>query len=187
VLEHEVAGGDTLQMLAVRHGVSVPCLKRLNNLMSDHALHSRRQLFIPGAARSGHTPLVATHNAARLAAGAHHHHYCLRACAPVCAPLCVLSAAVASQEQLVGRLVRFHFCATIKRDFAVLLPAARRASLDAREQLRADVLERQHHGAAHEPAPRPAARAGRAKVGLCCARHACMAWPGALRPYECPV
>lgn len=50
VREHAVQRSDTLQMLAVRHGVTVPCLKRLNNLMSDHALHSRTQLFIPGAA-----------------------------------------------------------------------------------------------------------------------------------------
>lgn len=49
VREHVVARTDSLQMLAVRHGVSVPCLKRVNNLMSDHALHSRTQLYIPGA------------------------------------------------------------------------------------------------------------------------------------------
>jgi LysM repeat protein len=44
-----VQRGDSLQALAVRHGVTVPCLKRVNNLMSDHALHSRTQLYIPGA------------------------------------------------------------------------------------------------------------------------------------------
>jgi hypothetical protein len=35
-------------MLAVRHGVSVPCLKRLNNIMTDHSLASRSTLWIPG-------------------------------------------------------------------------------------------------------------------------------------------
>lgn len=48
VREHVVQRADSLQMLAVRHGVTVPCLKRVNNLMSDHALHSRTSLFIPG-------------------------------------------------------------------------------------------------------------------------------------------
>lgn len=48
VREHVVQRADSLQMLAVRHGVTVPCLKRVNNLMSDHALQSRLSLFIPG-------------------------------------------------------------------------------------------------------------------------------------------
>lgn len=48
VREHVVQRTDSLQMLAVRHGVTVPCLKRVNNLMSDFSLHSRTQLFIPG-------------------------------------------------------------------------------------------------------------------------------------------
>jgi hypothetical protein len=48
VREHVMQRADSLQMLAVRHGVTVPCLKRVNNLMSDHALHSRTSLFIPG-------------------------------------------------------------------------------------------------------------------------------------------
>lgn len=51
VRQHQVLRTDTLQMLAVRHGVTVPCLKRVNNLMTDHALHSRTHLFIPGGVR----------------------------------------------------------------------------------------------------------------------------------------
>jgi hypothetical protein len=48
VRQHVVLRTDTLQMLAVRHGIDVPGLKRVNNLMTDHSLHSRTHLFIPG-------------------------------------------------------------------------------------------------------------------------------------------
>lgn len=48
VRQHAVVRTDTLQMLAVRHGIDVPTLKRVNNLMTDHSLHSRTHLFIPG-------------------------------------------------------------------------------------------------------------------------------------------
>uniref|UniRef100_A0A383VBY3 F-box domain-containing protein n=1 Tax=Tetradesmus obliquus TaxID=3088 RepID=A0A383VBY3_TETOB len=51
VRQHVVLRTDTLQMLAVRHGLDVPGLKRVNNLMTEHSLHSRTHLFIPVASR----------------------------------------------------------------------------------------------------------------------------------------
>lgn len=48
VMLHHVQRTDTLQMLAVRYGVDVTTIKRVNNLMSDHSLHSRQHLYIPG-------------------------------------------------------------------------------------------------------------------------------------------
>ena len=42
VLCHALQGRDTLAALAVRHGTDVTALKRLNNLLSDGALASRR-------------------------------------------------------------------------------------------------------------------------------------------------
>lgn len=52
VRQHVVLRTDTLQMLAVRHGTDVPGLKRVNNLMTEHSLHSRSHLFIPGVCRA---------------------------------------------------------------------------------------------------------------------------------------
>eukprot|EP00877_Chromochloris_zofingiensis_P003472 jgi/Chrzof1/13125/Cz07g20230.t1 len=51
VMLHHVQRTDTLQMLAVRYGVDVTTIKRVNNLMSDHSLHSRQHLYIPVANR----------------------------------------------------------------------------------------------------------------------------------------
>lgn len=48
VYQHTVQRTDTLQMLAVRHNTDVPSLKRLNNIISEHSLHSRTNIFIPG-------------------------------------------------------------------------------------------------------------------------------------------
>eukprot|EP00879_Flechtneria_rotunda_P004941 GHRR01005215.1.p1 GENE.GHRR01005215.1~~GHRR01005215.1.p1 ORF type:complete len:254 (+),score=72.86 GHRR01005215.1:157-918(+) len=47
--QHMVQHADSLQMLAVRYGTDLPMLKRVNNLMTDHSLHSRTHLFIPVA------------------------------------------------------------------------------------------------------------------------------------------
>ncbi|KAG2435804.1 hypothetical protein HXX76_007000 [Chlamydomonas incerta] len=68
VSRHEVARGDSPTSLAVRYGVSVTAIKRLNNLISDHSLHSRTAVYIP------------VPNAACLA-GAHVlFEYCRNAC-----------------------------------------------------------------------------------------------------------
>jgi LysM repeat protein len=45
---HQVQRFDTLQMLAVKYGLDLPTLKRTNNLMTDHSIHSRTHLFVPG-------------------------------------------------------------------------------------------------------------------------------------------
>ncbi|KAG2451221.1 hypothetical protein HYH02_003828 [Chlamydomonas schloesseri] len=68
VSRHEVARGDSPTSLAVRYGVSVTAIKRLNNIISDHSLHSRTAVYIP------------VPNAACLA-GAHAlFEYCRNAC-----------------------------------------------------------------------------------------------------------
>eukprot|EP00198_Chlamydomonas_reinhardtii_P002777 XP_001692113.1 predicted protein [Chlamydomonas reinhardtii] len=68
VSRHEVARGDSPTSLAVRYGVSVTAVKRLNNLISDHSLLSRSAVYIP------------VPNAACLA-GAHVlFEYCRNAC-----------------------------------------------------------------------------------------------------------
>ncbi|KAF8058099.1 F-box protein [Scenedesmus sp. PABB004] len=48
---HAVARGDSLAALAVRSGQDVHSIKRANNLMSDHSLHSRTHIFIPVTGR----------------------------------------------------------------------------------------------------------------------------------------
>ncbi|KAG2494445.1 hypothetical protein HYH03_007497 [Edaphochlamys debaryana] len=47
VRRHPVCRTDTLPSLAVRHGCAVTAIKRLNNLISDHSLHSRTAVFLP--------------------------------------------------------------------------------------------------------------------------------------------
>lgn len=41
VLCHRLEGKETLAAVAVRHGCDVVALKRINNLLSDHAMYSR--------------------------------------------------------------------------------------------------------------------------------------------------
>lgn len=47
VLKHPVKKGETLPMLAVKYGVDVTTLKRMNNIMTDHSLMSRIVVYIP--------------------------------------------------------------------------------------------------------------------------------------------
>ncbi|EFN56056.1 hypothetical protein CHLNCDRAFT_52157 [Chlorella variabilis] len=47
VLCHRLEGKETLAAVAVRHGCDVVALKRINNLLSDHAMYSRSHLFVP--------------------------------------------------------------------------------------------------------------------------------------------
>lgn len=42
-----VAARDTLSALAVRHGTDTGTLRRLNNIISDHTLASRTEIFVP--------------------------------------------------------------------------------------------------------------------------------------------
>ncbi|XP_068648619.1 F-box protein At1g55000 [Aristolochia californica] len=44
---HRLVRGDTVASLAVKYSVQVMDLKRLNNMMSDHGIHSRERLLIP--------------------------------------------------------------------------------------------------------------------------------------------
>lgn len=47
------ARGDTLSALALRHGTDPGTLRRLNNIISDHTLASRTEIFVPvGAAEA---------------------------------------------------------------------------------------------------------------------------------------
>ncbi|XP_058073713.1 F-box protein At1g55000 [Magnolia sinica] len=46
-ISHRLARGDTVAGLAVRYSVQVMDIKRLNNMMSDHGIHSRERLLIP--------------------------------------------------------------------------------------------------------------------------------------------
>lgn len=48
VKRHVVVKGDTLASIAVRCHSNINVLKRMNNMTSDHALHSRSHLWIPG-------------------------------------------------------------------------------------------------------------------------------------------
>lgn len=48
VHRHEVGPTDSLQRLAVRYGSTLPAIKRVNNLMTDHSLHSRAYVYVPG-------------------------------------------------------------------------------------------------------------------------------------------
>lgn len=51
VVQHQVSRTDTLTMLAVRHGCSVADVKRVNQLMSEHSLHSRHCVYVPVGSR----------------------------------------------------------------------------------------------------------------------------------------
>lgn len=46
-VSHRVVRGDTVASLAVKYSVQVMDIKRLNNMMSDHGIHSRERLLIP--------------------------------------------------------------------------------------------------------------------------------------------
>ncbi|KAK1258948.1 F-box protein [Acorus gramineus] len=46
-ISHRIVRGDTVPGLAVRYDVQVMDIKRLNNMMSDHGIHSRDRLLIP--------------------------------------------------------------------------------------------------------------------------------------------
>ncbi|EEF49837.1 F-box protein At1g55000 [Ricinus communis] len=46
-ISHKIVKGDTVASLAVKYSVQVMEIKRLNNMMSDHGIHSRERLLIP--------------------------------------------------------------------------------------------------------------------------------------------
>ncbi|KAI9084801.1 hypothetical protein K1719_033207 [Acacia pycnantha] len=46
-ISHRLVRGDTVTSLAVRYSVQVMDIKRLNNMMSDHGIFSRKRLLIP--------------------------------------------------------------------------------------------------------------------------------------------
>ncbi|KVI01727.1 F-box protein At1g55000 [Cynara cardunculus var. scolymus] len=46
-ISHRLVRGDTVASLAVKYTVQVTDIKRLNNMMSDHGIHSRDRLLIP--------------------------------------------------------------------------------------------------------------------------------------------
>ncbi|EPS73038.1 hypothetical protein M569_01720 [Genlisea aurea] len=46
-LSHRLRRGDSIASLALRYSVQVIDIKRLNNMMSDHGIHSRDRLLIP--------------------------------------------------------------------------------------------------------------------------------------------
>ncbi|XP_076951070.1 F-box protein At1g55000-like [Bidens hawaiensis] len=46
-ISHRLARADTLASLALNYSVQVTDIKRLNNMMSDHGIHSRDRLLIP--------------------------------------------------------------------------------------------------------------------------------------------
>ncbi|KAK6915576.1 LysM domain [Dillenia turbinata] len=46
-ISHKLNRGDSIAGLAVKYSVQVMDIKRLNNMMSDHGIHSRERLLIP--------------------------------------------------------------------------------------------------------------------------------------------
>ncbi|XP_071729804.1 F-box protein At1g55000 [Rutidosis leptorrhynchoides] len=46
-ISHRLVRADTVASLAVKYSVQVTDIKRLNNMMSDHGIHSRDRLLIP--------------------------------------------------------------------------------------------------------------------------------------------
>ncbi|KAI3755013.1 hypothetical protein L1987_54806 [Smallanthus sonchifolius] len=46
-ISHRLVRGDTVASLAVKYSLQVTDIKRLNNMMSDHGIHSRDRLLIP--------------------------------------------------------------------------------------------------------------------------------------------
>nr|XP_043616744.1 F-box protein At1g55000 [Erigeron canadensis] len=46
-ISHRLLPGDSLASLALKYSVQVTDIKRLNNMMSDHGIHSRDRLLIP--------------------------------------------------------------------------------------------------------------------------------------------
>lgn len=47
VISHALQRQDTIAGLAVKYGVQVQGIRRVNNMMSDHGIHSRERLLIP--------------------------------------------------------------------------------------------------------------------------------------------
>ncbi|XP_074585000.1 F-box protein At1g55000 [Curcuma longa] len=46
-ISHRLSRGDSVAGLALRYGVQVMNIKRLNNMMSEHGIYSRERLLIP--------------------------------------------------------------------------------------------------------------------------------------------
>ncbi|CAA7395413.1 unnamed protein product [Spirodela intermedia] len=46
-ISHRLVRGDSVPGLALKYSVQVMDIKRLNNMMSDHGIHSRERLLIP--------------------------------------------------------------------------------------------------------------------------------------------
>lgn len=51
VRKHMLQPGDTVQSVAVMHGMDVPSIKRLNNMISDSSVTCRTYLYVPGTSR----------------------------------------------------------------------------------------------------------------------------------------
>lgn len=45
---HPVIAGESLSTIALKHGTDVSTLRRVNNIISDHTLASRTEIYVPG-------------------------------------------------------------------------------------------------------------------------------------------
>ncbi len=63
VRKHVVCKTDTLAKLAVLHQSDVTTLKRMNNMTTDHVLHSRTYVWIPGIGRTYSLQQIHDHTA----------------------------------------------------------------------------------------------------------------------------
>jgi len=50
-LRHPVVSGESLSSIALKHQTDVSTLRRANNIISDHTLASRSEIFVPGKMR----------------------------------------------------------------------------------------------------------------------------------------
>ena len=99
--------------VAVRYNSDVPCIKRANNLISDHALASRQRVFVPGALAAFRflTSMVFLQ--------LHPGISCCRQCSYV-ARRNVVAHAVKDAEDRIGRAVTIKWCPIACREYAVL-------------------------------------------------------------------
>jgi LysM domain len=45
---HLVVSGENLSSIALKHGTDVSTLRRVNNIITDHTLMSRTEVYVPG-------------------------------------------------------------------------------------------------------------------------------------------